>query len=85
MNGIFKIGPDFITPPCPADLGGSGGLVGHDGQLDNNDFIAFISLFFATDARADVGMAGGVAGSDGAFDNNDFIAFISLFFDGCGV
>jgi hypothetical protein len=51
--------------------------------LDNNDFIAFISYFFANDVRADFGVAGGLPGRDGAFDNNDFIAFIAAFFDGC--
>ncbi|MFT3685603.1 MAG: GC-type dockerin domain-anchored protein [Phycisphaerales bacterium] len=68
---------------CPADMGRAGGLPGADSHLDNNDFIAFISLFFAHDARADRGVAGGLQGSDGQFDNNDFIAFISQFFGGC--
>jgi hypothetical protein len=71
------------APACAADLGAAGGLPGHDGHLDNNDFIAFISLFFNQDAQADLGTAGGLPGHDGAFDNNDFIAFISLFFAGC--
>ncbi|MFT3684662.1 MAG: FG-GAP-like repeat-containing protein [Phycisphaerales bacterium] len=31
---------------CVADLGATGGLPGHDGALDNNDFIAFINAFF---------------------------------------
>ncbi|MFT3687013.1 MAG: GC-type dockerin domain-anchored protein [Phycisphaerales bacterium] len=68
---------------CPADLGVQGGAAGQDGRLDNNDFIAFISLFFANDARADMGVQGGGPGHDGHFDNNDFIAFISAFFAGC--
>ena len=73
-----------VTHACgAADLGRSGGAVGSDGALDNNDFIAFITLFFGGDARADVGVAGGAAGSDGALDNNDFIAFIGAFFAGC--
>ncbi|MFT3684360.1 MAG: GC-type dockerin domain-anchored protein [Phycisphaerales bacterium] len=67
-----------------ADLGKQGGQVGFDNHLDNNDFIAFISLFFANDAHADLGVQGGLPGSDGAFDNNDFIAFISAFFDRAG-
>ena len=77
----------FATPlepvGCPADLGTAGGVPGHDGLLDNNDFIAFINFFFAGDPRADFGRAGGQAGSDGAYDNNDFIAFINAFFGGC--
>ncbi|MFT3684637.1 MAG: tail fiber protein [Phycisphaerales bacterium] len=70
-------------PSCAADVGVQGGLPGHDGMLDNNDFIAFIQLFFTVDARADLGVQGGLLGHDGAFDNNDFIAFINLFFTGC--
>jgi hypothetical protein len=69
-------------PPCAADLGHQGGLPGGDGQLDNNDFIAFISAFFAADPVADLGHQGGLPGADGQFDNNDFIAFISAFFAG---
>jgi hypothetical protein len=75
---------DGVVVGCgDADLGGAGGLVGPDGVLDNNDFIAFINLFFASDSAADQGSAGGVPGHDGALDNNDFIAFINLFFVGC--
>ncbi|MBY0307823.1 MAG: Ig-like domain-containing protein, partial [Phycisphaerales bacterium] len=74
----------FTVDPCgQADVGSQGGLAGADGRLDNNDFIAFISLFFAQDLRADAGRQGGLTGSDGQLDNNDFIAFISLFFAGC--
>jgi probable HAF family extracellular repeat protein len=68
----------------PADVGVQGGGVGKDGRYDNNDFIAFIGLFFAGDAAADVGMQGGLLGSDGQFDNNDFISFIGEFFHACG-
>ncbi|MFT3686799.1 MAG: GC-type dockerin domain-anchored protein [Phycisphaerales bacterium] len=69
------------TACSPADLGMAGGVLGQDRLLNNNDFIAFISLFFANDARADLGAAGGVPGSDGQWNNNDFIAFISYFFN----
>ncbi|MBY0308378.1 MAG: hypothetical protein K2Q09_06525 [Phycisphaerales bacterium] len=65
-----------------ADLGATGGVTAADGYLDNNDFIAFIKLYFASDPRADLGVAGGLVGTDGLFNNNDFVAFISLFFDG---
>ena len=95
--GLFAFGPDpdtqiasftarlegYATPPCPADLGTSGGEYGQDSALDNNDFISFITLFFAQSPLADVGAAGGLPSQDQAFDNNDFIAFINLFFDGC--
>jgi uncharacterized membrane protein len=66
-----------------ADVGGVGGTIGNDGVLDNNDFVAFITLFFAHDPRADVGAQGGALGPDGLFDNNDFVVYIDSFFDGC--
>ncbi|MFT3684914.1 MAG: GC-type dockerin domain-anchored protein [Phycisphaerales bacterium] len=79
----FRFG-DLIFPPCgPADLGKAGGVVGHDHQLNNNDFIAFINLFFNHDPSADLGTTGGLPGSDNTWDNNDFIAFITYFFNGC--
>jgi len=68
---------------CPADLGAAGGVHASDGVLDNNDFIAFIDLFFANAGAADIGRQGGVSGPDAAWDNNDFIVFIQRFFDGC--
>ncbi|MFT3683609.1 MAG: hypothetical protein QM783_01575 [Phycisphaerales bacterium] len=34
------------APVCMADLGVQGGGFGHDGELDNNDFVAFINAFF---------------------------------------
>jgi probable HAF family extracellular repeat protein len=71
------------APSCPADLGVGGGVPGHDGQLDNNDFIVFIDYFFAHDPLADRGVTGGVPGTDGAWDNNDFVVFIDQFFAGC--
>ncbi|MFT3684583.1 MAG: LamG domain-containing protein [Phycisphaerales bacterium] len=67
----------------PADLGRAGGLPGRDGVHDNNDFIAFINLFFTGNPAADLGSPGGVLGSDGQFNNNDFISFINLFFVHC--
>jgi cytochrome c peroxidase len=68
---------------CPADLGNQGGGHAPDGILDNNDFIAFIDLFFALSGAADVGSQGGVAGADARWDNNDFVVFIDHFFAGC--
>jgi hypothetical protein len=66
-----------------ADVGGAGGVAGADGVLDNNDFIAFINLFFASNPIADLGRAGGLTPGDGVYDNNDFIAFINFFFAPC--
>ena len=82
MSGYIDVLP-ALPPPCDADLGKGGGVAGQDGILDNNDFIAFINLFFENSPSTDLGKAGGVAGSDGLFNNNDFIAFINLFFNGC--
>lgn len=72
-----------LPPLCRADVGLAGGEPGRDGRLNEQDFVAFISLFFAGDARADMGSTGGVAQPDGHYDNNDFIVFINAFFDGC--
>ena len=80
----LRIVLEGTSPSCgPADIGSAGGLPGSDGLLDNNDFIAFITAFFALDPIADRGAAGGEPGQDGQFDNNDFIVFINQFFDGC--
>jgi microcystin-dependent protein len=73
----------MLQPYCDADIGVQGGLPGHDGILDNNDFIVFVSDFFAANPVADFGQQGGLPGSDGQFDNNDFIAFIAAFFQDC--
>ncbi|HZW07337.1 MAG TPA: cytochrome c peroxidase, partial [Phycisphaerales bacterium] len=68
---------------CPADVGGQGGVRISDGVLDNNDFVAFIDLFFSLAGAADLGRQGGLSGADGAWDNNDFVVFIDEFFGGC--
>ncbi|MDP1660583.1 MAG: GC-type dockerin domain-anchored protein, partial [Phycisphaerales bacterium] len=68
----------------PADVGRQGGVRGADGQLDNNDFVVFLDLFFGGDVLADLGVQGGVPGRDGTFDNNDVVVFIDRFFAGCG-
>ena len=68
---------------CPGDFGSQGGVIAPDGHLDNNDFIAFIDLFFTAAPSADVGKQGGLAGHDALWDNNDFIVFIERFFEGC--
>jgi len=31
--------------PCPADIAVAGAVAGYDGQLDNNDFVVFITEF----------------------------------------
>ncbi|MFT3683486.1 MAG: SGNH/GDSL hydrolase family protein [Phycisphaerales bacterium] len=77
---VANIWSSFV---CIADFGKQGGEMGADGELDNNDFIAFISAFFANKPAADLGRQGGEVGADGELDNNDFIAFIAAFFAGC--
>ncbi|MFT3684853.1 MAG: GC-type dockerin domain-anchored protein [Phycisphaerales bacterium] len=73
-----------VPTVCGADVGSAGAVLGPDGMLDNNDFIAYIGAFFANDLLiSDVGKAGGVTGPDNQLDNNDFIAFINVFFSGC--
>jgi hypothetical protein len=87
VTGAFSAAPGTtvirVYDRSPADVGSQGGVLGSDGALDNNDFAAFITAFFANNPVADVGGQGGVVGGDGAFDNNDFAAFITLFFQGC--
>jgi hypothetical protein len=81
LDGGAAVTVVYLMGPCgPADLGSQGGIAGADGALDNNDFIAFIDLFFSNDPRADLGRQGGVAGADGVLDNNDFVMFINYFF-----
>lgn len=66
-----------------SDLGSTGGVTGPNGQISNDDQIAFYTLFFAEDPRADLGMSGGLTGSDGLFDNNDEVVFWNNYFIGC--
>ncbi len=67
----------------PSDVGGQGGIPGHDSLHDNNDFVVFIDKFFSQDPAADIGKQGGLLGFDGHFDNNDFVVFVNQFFAGC--
>jgi uncharacterized membrane protein len=82
----------------PADIADTDGLTtldggGPDGAIDNGDFTAFFSAFFATSndparAAADIADTDGLtidqgAGPDGQIDNGDFTAFFAAFFAGC--
>ncbi|MDP1663018.1 MAG: GC-type dockerin domain-anchored protein, partial [Phycisphaerales bacterium] len=80
--GTRLTGPVYLSV-LSADVGTQGGVRGSDGLFDNNDFIAFITMFFDRDPLADVGSVGGVIGRDFLYDNNDFIVFINLFFGNC--
>jgi hypothetical protein len=66
-----------------ADLSENGAGPCVDGVLDNNDFIAFVSLFFANDPRANLAPAQ-FPGEPEVWDNEDFIRFIQLYFEACG-
>ncbi|MBY0307919.1 MAG: hypothetical protein K2Q09_04175, partial [Phycisphaerales bacterium] len=69
------------APPCGfSDVGRAGGAAGADNRLDNNDFVAFVSLYFQQAQAADMGTQGGFAGRDGVWDNNDFVVFVDGFF-----
>lgn len=88
VSSSSPIEPFVATLPldaqsCPADIAGQGASEGGDSALDNNDFVLFISWFFAADPRADIGSSGADPLPDGVFDNNDFIVFIQRFFAGC--
>jgi hypothetical protein len=89
VGGDFTVVDDQVSaylarrPFRTADVGSQGGVHAPDGLLNNNDFVAYIDLFFSGDPGADLGSQGGVPGSDGHFDNNDFVVFIDLFFGGC--
>lgn len=74
----------LVPSVCAADVGVQGGVLGTDGHVDNNDFVAFLDAFFANDLLvADIGTQGGLAGADNELDNNDFVVFIDLFFANC--
>jgi hypothetical protein len=83
-NDFYIDDISLTADACTADVGAQGGVPGHDGLLDNNDFISFIDLFFTQNEEADLGSQGGIAGSDNTWDNNDFIVFIDAFFNGTG-
>jgi hypothetical protein len=80
-----------VPPCCPADIAGTDGSPGADGQVNNGDFSLFIAAFFSADCTgavpcnpADIATTGASPGADGAVDNGDFSLFISAFFAPCG-
>jgi len=75
--------PCPAAPSCLADIVGAEGNPPGDGNVDGNDFQAFLNAFGAGDALADiVGGDGNPPGGDGA-DGNDFQAFLNAFGAGC--
>jgi hypothetical protein len=90
-----------IAACSPADIANTDGdtiltnpaLGGPDNTLDNGDFVAFFSAFFAPESdptrlAADIANTDGdtiltLGGPDNTIDNGDFSAFFSLFFQSC--
>lgn len=79
--------PEFAE--CLADIANTDGDAGPDGAVDNGDFAAFFTAFFALPSEpnrllADVANTDGDPVQDGSVDNGDFTAFFASFFSGCG-
>jgi hypothetical protein len=78
------------VPKNPADIAGTDGSPGADGNVDNGDFGLFISAFFAGCSNpgsipcspADIASTDNSAVPDGNLDNGDFGLFITAFFGG---
>ncbi len=62
----FKL---YIDPDCDADLTG-------EGDVNTNDFFAFLALYQAQDVRADFA-------PDGSINTNDFFAYLAAYQAGC--
>jgi len=76
----------FTPPPAPtclADLVGGDGNPPRDGNVDGNDFQAFLNAFGSGDALADIVGGDGNPPADGSVDGNDFQAFLNAFAAGC--
>jgi len=65
--------------------GGGSGLNAPDGNLDGEDYSAFLNAFGAEDALADMVGADGNAPGDGSVDGNDFAAFMNAYGAGAGL
>lgn len=74
-------------PPLAAcslgDIVGGDGNPPQDGQLDGNDFVAFLNAFGAGAWLADLVGGDGNPPVDGSVDGNDFTAFLNTFGAGC--
>jgi hypothetical protein len=98
-QGAFVAFPRSAVACGPADIADTAGtpvpVWGGDGALDNGDFQAFFSAFFAADCpgchaagpkpcnTADIADTAGSTGPDGCVDNGDFSLFFTEFFGGC--
>jgi len=71
-------------PPCSlGDIVGGDGNPPQDGQLDGNDFVAFLNAFGGGALLADLVGGDGNPPADGSVDGNDFTAFLNAFGAGC--
>ncbi len=69
LGGADAAGIVFTTTPCPPDFN-------NDGQVNTQDFIAFLNAWTAGDPRADFN-------EDGTINTQDFIAFLNAWTAGC--
>jgi len=75
--------PLGVTICCLADIVGGDGNPPGDGNVDGNDFQAFLNAFGASDSLADLVGGDGNPPPDGNVDGNDFQAFLNAFGAGC--
>jgi hypothetical protein len=68
-NHALMTGPMQITNPCAPDVNG-------DGTVNVADFLAFLQIYAAGDARADFN-------HDGQVNVADFLAFLAAYAAGC--
>ncbi len=68
-NGFASGSAYVFDVGCPADIDG-------DGDVDVEDFLAYLELFAAGDTRADID-------GDGDIDADDFFGYLDLFGAGC--
>jgi hypothetical protein len=97
----FDPGPTGPQACGPGDIAATDASPGHDGCMDNGDFLLFVSEFFTADCpgcgvpgaaqcgHADIAATDASPGHDGCVDNGDFLLFVSDFFSAvcpnCGV
>ena len=70
------------VPRSVADIVEVGGVLGGDGLITGDDFIAFVNAFSEGGAQADICEVGGVPGPDGLVTGDDFVLFINAFANG---
>jgi hypothetical protein len=70
------------VPRSVADIVEVGGVLGGDGLITGDDFIAFINAFAEGGSLADICEVGGIPGPDGLVTGDDFVLFINAFANG---